>query len=64
MIIPTVNIDSDKCTGCSTCEELCPMNVFVMNANSKKAEVSNEKTCIGCRACESQCPEHCITIDN
>ena len=32
-----VVIDTDECTGCETCVELCP-EVFAFNENEEKAE--------------------------
>ena len=51
--MPKPIINSDKCTGCKTCVEICPVAVFAMKDG--KATVKNDE-CIGCRACESQCP--------
>ena len=51
----------NKCNGCGTCLDVCPMDVFELN---EKAEVKNADECIGCRACELQCPEQAITISD
>ncbi|MGM5488252.1 MAG: 4Fe-4S dicluster domain-containing protein [Nanobdellota archaeon] len=56
---PTVN--KNKCTGCGTCVDVCPMDVFELK---EKAEVKNPDECIGCRACELQCPEQAITVSD
>ncbi|MBD3314010.1 4Fe-4S dicluster domain-containing protein [Candidatus Woesearchaeota archaeon] len=53
-------VDDKKCTGCNTCIEICPMEVFVLEGT--KAVVKRPDQCIGCRACESQCPENAIRI--
>ncbi|MFO7710977.1 MAG: ferredoxin family protein [Candidatus Woesearchaeota archaeon] len=55
---PTV--DKNKCTGCGTCVDVCPMDVFELK---EKAEVKNPDECIGCRACELQCPEKAIKVE-
>ncbi|MBU0536085.1 MAG: ferredoxin family protein [Nanoarchaeota archaeon] len=53
-------VDNNKCTGCNSCVEICPMEVFVLE--NKKALVKKPGQCIGCHACESQCPESAIKI--
>ncbi len=58
---PKPIIDESKCTGCGTCVEVCPMEVFVMGDN-KKAVVKFPEKCIGCRACEAQCEPGAIKV--
>jgi 2-oxoglutarate ferredoxin oxidoreductase subunit delta len=55
-----VKVDNDKCTGCGTCVETCPMEVFEIK-EEKSVPVKPEE-CIVCRACEVQCPEEAIQI--
>jgi NAD-dependent dihydropyrimidine dehydrogenase PreA subunit len=55
-----VKVDKDKCTGCGTCVETCPMEVFEIK-DEKSVPVKPEE-CIVCRACEVQCPEEAIQI--
>jgi NAD-dependent dihydropyrimidine dehydrogenase PreA subunit len=55
-----VKVDNDKCTGCGTCVETCPMEVFEIK-DEKSVPVKPEE-CIVCRACEVQCPEEAIQI--
>ncbi|MEA3490257.1 MAG: 4Fe-4S binding protein [Candidatus Omnitrophota bacterium] len=51
-------VDKSKCTGCSACMGICPVNAIKIENN--KAVVSEE--CIGCRACETQCPTGAIRV--
>lgn len=62
--MPKPVIDEKKCTGCGTCVEICPMNVFEMDKEKKKAVVKRPNDCIGCRACEVQCPEGAIKVED
>lgn len=49
-----VRIDKDKCIKCSKCNDICPMNVDVMNSKSNKI-ISAE--CINCNKCVNTCPK-------
>jgi len=53
-------VDNKKCTGCGTCVEVCPVNVFVIKG--KKSIVKQPEACIQCRACEVSCPEKAIEV--
>jgi ferredoxin len=57
-----VVIDTEECTGCETCVELCP-EVFAFNEDEEKAEVTmpegGPEDCIE-EAMES-CPVECIS---
>jgi len=52
-------VDS-KCTGCETCVNNCPANVYEIQ-EGKSVPVRVED-CILCRTCESQCPEGAIQV--
>ncbi len=56
--IPYVN--KVKCTGCGTCKDVCPVNVF--DIKDGKSVVINPAACIQCRACEASCPEKAIVV--
>jgi Fe-S-cluster-containing hydrogenase component 2 len=53
-----VIVDQEKCTGCGTCEEVCP--VEAINVESDKAVV-DEETCVDCGSCIEECPEKAIS---
>jgi len=53
-------VDKNKCTGCGTCVDVCPVNVFQIE--NKKSEVKRPADCIQCRACEASCPEKAIVV--
>ena len=60
--MPKPFIDSNKCTSCGTCIDICPVGVFAKEGD--KTIVKKPKECIGCRACEAQCPEECIKVED
>jgi NAD-dependent dihydropyrimidine dehydrogenase PreA subunit len=53
-------IDIDKCTGCSTCVDTCPVGVYEIK-NGKSVPVKPDE-CLVCRACEVQCSEGAIQV--
>lgn len=59
--MPKVVVDSEKCIGCGTCVQVCPMGVFELV--DEKAVPVNEDQCIECRACEAQCSVQAIAIE-
>ncbi|MDH5441369.1 MAG: ferredoxin family protein [Candidatus Bathyarchaeota archaeon] len=55
-----INVDLDKCTGCATCVDVCPVEVFEIR--DEKSHPANIDECLLCRACEAQCPENAIEV--
>ena len=49
-----------KCTGCETCVNTCPVMVYEIQ-DGKAVPVKVEE-CLDCRACEAQCPEGAIQV--
>jgi ferredoxin len=52
-------VDLGKCTGCRTCERVCP--VLAVKVVEKKATVDIDR-CRGCAACEQRCPSYALTM--
>ena len=55
-----IKIDTEKCDGCGTCVDICPVEVFEIK--DEKSVVVNLDECLVCRACEVQCPDNAIEI--
>ncbi len=55
-----VKVDHDKCDGCGSCVDVCPVDVFELK--EEKSYVVNNDECLACRACEVQCPNGSIEV--
>ena len=55
-----IKIDVEKCDGCGTCVDVCPVEVFEISEG--KSVVVNLDECLVCMACEVQCPNRAIEI--
>ena len=53
-------IETERCTGCGTCIDLCPMDAIQLNETSS---IDRER-CIGCGVCVPKCPSEAITLKN
>lgn len=60
-----LQVDPNLCKGCSTCVEVCPMNVFELYrlAGRQRSRVAHFGSCEQCTACVKQCPEGAILAD-
>jgi NAD-dependent dihydropyrimidine dehydrogenase PreA subunit len=57
----------DKCTGCGTCLETCPNNVFVIDDKTSMSEVKNPENCVvldGYSRCRGHIQCDAIIMDN
>ncbi len=52
-------IDSDKCTGCSVCEEDCPLHAITLKDDTTTVDYAR---CIGCGVCVTRCDENAIFL--
>ena len=52
-------VNTELCTGCETCIEICPMDAIMMEDNISKII---RKRCIGCGNCVARCPSSAIEL--
>ncbi len=57
----TSYVDEDKCTGCGTCELVCPYGAIRVDLEKMKASTM-EVLCKGCGSCAASCPEKAISM--
>jgi ferredoxin len=50
-------VNNDKCIGCGTCVDICPVNAISLQDG--KAVINQEK-CVNCGACAGACPVNAI----
>ena len=60
--MPIETIDSDRCIGCETCVDGCPMDVIRFDEEVKKASIKYPRDCIACYNCEEDCPVEAIYV--
>ncbi len=57
------SIDSEKCTGCGECLEVCPNEVYAPDEPAGKTKVANPNNCVVlCDKCAGFCPQGAITF--
>ena len=57
----SVLVDADKCVGDGECVDVCPVEVYEIQAN--KAVVVNEEECLGCESCVEVCEVGAIIVE-
>ncbi len=65
--IAIVNIDNERCKGCSLCVEFCPKGVLYISErlNMKGyfvVAMSDKIGCTGCATCALVCPDVAIEV--
>lgn len=56
-------VDQELCTGCRTCERVCPVYAAELVKGDDGFRVDIDLSlCVGCWNCEQRCPEHAIAM--
>lgn len=66
--IVTLKLETEKCTGCGMCADVCPHGVFEIDTHLqhgalKKARIADRDSCMECGACEKNCPSAAISVN-
>ncbi len=56
-----IKIDTEKCTGCGTCVDNCPVGLYELN-DDKAVLTGDISECAVCRVCEASCPSVAIEV--
>lgn len=56
-------VDRQKCTGCKTCVQICPVTAIKLKKEEGKPKaIIDKKYCQACSICMDRCPETAITM--
>ena len=58
--VVTLELNEQKCSGCSMCIFVCPHEVFILK--NKKAHIQDKNACMECGACAKNCPEGALYV--
>jgi NAD-dependent dihydropyrimidine dehydrogenase PreA subunit len=51
-----VTLDTSRCRGAGTCEQVCPRDCFHVDQQRRRAALDGAERCVRCGACIVQCP--------
>ncbi len=57
-----IHFERDKCTGCASCQNVCPVGVYSDPEEDKKISFVAPDKCFACSACVKQCPESALSL--
>ena len=59
--VTTLSLNEEKCMSCGRCLEVCPHEVFALEAG--KARIADRDGCMECGACAKNCPHKAIAVE-
>lgn len=59
--VVTLELDVEKCNGCTLCTQVCPHGVFVME--DRRARIVDRGACMECGACARNCAQGAISLE-
>ena len=58
-------VDEEKCSACSTCIQLCPVEAVRLDKSGKKPVARvDDRACLACTLCMTRCPEHAVAVQD
>lgn len=60
--VATLKLNTDLCTGCGLCVDVCPHAVFKIN--NRKAQIIDIDDCMECGACALNCQFGAISVNS
>ncbi len=58
--VVSLELLTEKCTGCGMCIEVCPHEVFALQG--KKAAILDKDSCMECGACMNNCAFGALSV--
>ncbi len=58
--VATLKLDSERCTACGLCTEVCPHGVLVLADGA--LQIDELDRCMECGACARNCPIEALTV--
>jgi NAD-dependent dihydropyrimidine dehydrogenase PreA subunit len=60
--IQRIKMDPEKCVGCGTCYDVCPMGVYAMDEERRKSMIVRGNECTACTACFKRCKTNALYL--
>lgn len=63
-VVTTQICEKEKCTGCTACKNICPVNAISMGQNEEGFfyPVIDTNLCVDCKKCQNVCPANHLNL--